>query len=243
MNTIAQGSLLIAILISFSAGIISFLSPCVLPLVPGYISFITGFGVNTQTKIRRSKALLATFLFISGFTFVFVCIGMFFGGAGGWLIANGLLIERVMGVFIIALGLSYLGVLNLFNREFRFRPPVKQGLIGAPLLGAVFAIGWTPCIGPTLAAVQALAFNQATVARGATLSAFYGLGLGLPFLFITAVMEKTVSSVNWLRKKQLIFLRIGGGLLIFIGLLLVTGLWFEVTIQLRVLISGFTPLL
>lgn len=243
MNTVTQGSLLIAILISFSAGVISFLSPCVLPLVPGYLSFITGFGLNANKSIKKSKALLATLLFIIGFTFVFVCIGMFFGGIGGWFVSNGKTIERIMGLFVMALGISYLGFWNLFKREYRFHTPVKQGIIGAPLLGALFAIGWTPCIGPTLAAVQTLAFNQATVFRGAILSACYGIGLGLPFLVITFILEKALISVNWLRKHQLFFIRLGGILLIFIGFLLVSGLWSEVTIQLRILISGFTPVL
>ncbi len=243
MNTVTQGSLFIAILISFSAGLISFLSPCVLPLVPGYLSFITGFGLNANKSIRKSKALIATLLFIAGFTFVFVCIGMFFGGIGGWFISYGRIIERVMGLFVIALGISYLGFWNLFKREYRFRTPVKQGLIGAPLLGALFAIGWTPCIGPTLAAVQTLAFNQATVSRGAILSAFYGFGLGLPFLFITFALEKALVSVSWLRKRQALFIKMGGLLLIIIGILLATGLWSEVTVEMRILISGFTPLL
>jgi len=243
MNTVTQGSLLIAILISFSAGLISFLSPCVLPLVPGYLSFITGFGLNANKSIRKSKALIATLLFIAGFTFVFVCIGMFFGGIGGWFISYGRIIERIMGLFVIALGISYLGFWNLFKREYRFRTPVKQGLIGAPLLGALFAIGWTPCIGPTLAAVQTLAFNQATVSRGAILSAFYGFGLGLPFLFITFALEKALVSVSWLRKRQALFIKMGGLLLIIIGILLATGLWSEVTVEMRILISGFTPLL
>ena len=243
MNTVTQGSLFIAILISFSAGLISFLSPCVLPLVPGYLSFITGFGLNANKSSRKSKALIATLLFIAGFTFVFVCIGMFFGGIGGWFISYGRIIERIMGLFVIALGISYLGFWNLFKREYRFRTPVKQGLFGAPLLGALFAIGWTPCIGPTLAAVQTLAFNQATVSRGAILSAFYGFGLGLPFLFITFALEKALVSVSWLRKRQALFIRIGGLLLIIIGILLATGFWSEVTVEMRILISGFTPLL
>jgi len=243
MNTVTQGSLFIAILISFSAGLISFLSPCVLPLVPGYLSFITGFGLNANKSIRKSKALIATLLFIAGFTFVFVCIGMFFGGIGGWFISYGRIIERIMGLFVIALGISYLGFWNLFKREYRFRTPVKQGLLGAPLLGALFAIGWTPCIGPTLAAVQTLAFNQATVSRGAILSAFYGFGLGLPFLFITFALEKALVSVSWLRKRQALFIKMGGLLLIIIGILLATGLWSEVTVEMRILISGFTPLL
>ena len=243
MNAVSQGSLLIAILLSFSAGIISFLSPCVLPLVPGYLSFITGFGLEANTTVRKSKALLATLLFISGFTFVFVCIGMFFGGIGGWFLSNGRIIERIMGIFVILLGLSYLGVWNVFNREVRFHTPVKQGIAGAPFMGALFAIGWTPCIGPTLAAVQSLAFNQATVGRGALLSAVYGFGLGLPFLIITFALEKALVSVRWLRQHQLKFLRIGGVFLIVIGLLLTTGMWSELTVQMRVLVSGFTPLL
>jgi len=243
MNSVSQGSLFVAILISFSAGVISFLSPCVLPLVPGYLSFITGFGMNANKSVKKSKALISTLLFIAGFTFVFVCIGMFFGGIGGWFISYGKIIERIMGLFVIALGISYLGYWNLFNREYRFHTPVKQGIIGAPLLGALFAIGWTPCIGPTLAAVQSLAFNQATVSRGAILSAFYGFGLGLPFLFITFALEKAIVSVSWLRKRQVLFLRIGGILLILIGILLATGLWSEVTVEMRILISGFTPLL
>ena len=148
-----------------------------------------------------------------------------------------------MGIFVILLGLSYLGVWNLFNREFRFHTPVKQGIAGAPFMGALFAIGWTPCIGPTLAAVQSLAFNQATVGRGALLSAVYGFGLGLPFLIITFALEKALVSVRWLRQHQLKFLRIGGVFLIVIGLLLTTGMWSELTVQMRVLVSGFTPLL
>jgi len=243
MNTIGQGSLFLAILLSFSAGLVSFLSPCVLPLVPGYLSFVTGMVGSKNTSVKKSKAVFATFLFISGFTTIFVAIGMFFGGIGGWLIEYSSIIERVMGVFVIILGLSFLGYLNIFQREFKIRFNVKPGLIGAPFLGALFAIGWTPCIGPTLAAVQALAFNQATVFRGATLSIFYGLGLGLPFLMISFILERAINTVTWLRKRQQLFSRIGGSLLVLIGLLLVTGIWSEVTLQLRILISGFTPLI
>jgi cytochrome c-type biogenesis protein len=138
---------------------------------------------------------------------------MFFGGIGGWFISYGRTIERVMGLFVIVLGISYLGFWNLFKREYRFHTPVKQGLVGAPLLGA------------------------------AILSAFYGFGLGLPFLLITFALEKAVASVSWLRKRQVLFLRIGGILLILIGILLATGLWSEVTVEMRILISGFTPVL
>mgnify|MGYP003342891995 FL=1 len=118
MNSISQGSLFIALIIAFLAGITSFLSPCVLPLVPGYLSFITGFGSTEEKKFKRSSALIATFLFILGFSLVFVSIGMFFGSLGGWLIKNGLLIERIFGFIIIILGLNYLGIINIFNRKF-----------------------------------------------------------------------------------------------------------------------------
>ena len=243
MNSISQGSLFIALIIAFLAGVTSFLSPCVLPLVPGYLSFITGFGSTEEKKFKRSSALIATFLFILGFSLVFVSIGMFFGSLGGWLIKNGLLIERIFGFIIIILGLNYLGIINIFNRQFKIKNPAKQGIFGAPILGIVFAIGWTPCIGPTLAAVQSLAFNQATIQRGAILSFVYALGLGLPFLILTLIIDKSFSAIQWLRIRQKLFINFGGILLIILGLLLVSGLWSEISIQLRILMSGFSPLL
>ena len=243
MNSVTQGSLLIAILISFSAGLISFLSPCVLPLVPGYLSFITGFGLNANKSIRKSKALIATLLFIAGFTFVFVCIGMFFGGIGGWFISYGRNIERVMGLFVIALGISYLGFWNLFKREYRFHTPVKQGLVGAPLLGALFAIGWTPCIGPTLGAVQVLAIQSATAERGAILSAAYCFGLGLPFILMGLFLDKSTPIRKIISSKGNLIVKVGGYFLILIGVLQLTNLWDQIMISLRDLISGFIPLI
>ena len=128
-------------------------------------------------------------------------------------------------------------------RSFKIKNPAKQGIFGAPILGIVFAIGWTPCIGPTLAAVQSLAFNQATIQRGAILSFVYALGLGLPFLILTLIIDKSFSAIQWLRIRQKLFINFGGILLIILGLLLVSGLWSEISIQLRILMSGFSPLL
>lgn len=243
MNLVSDGSLLLAIFVSFFAGIISFLSPCVLPLVPGYLSVITGMSADTDKKIHRSKAVLATLLFILGFSLVFVSIGMFFGSLGGWLLSNIQLLERIFGVLIILLGFSYLGFINLFNKEYKFHKKTQSGLVGAFILGFVFSLGWTPCIGPTLAAVQSLAFSEATLFRGAILSVSYSLGLGIPFILLTILFEKSLNTVQWLRKKQKYFVFVGGILLIILGLLLVTGLWNLVSIELRVIMAGFTPLL
>ena len=243
MNTVTQGSLLIAILISFSAGIISFLSPCVLPLVPGYLSFITGFGLESSKVIRKSKAIVATLLFIAGFTFVFVCIGMFFGGIGSWFIKYGLLIERIMGVFVIALGLSYLGVWKIFNREYRFHAPVKQGLIGAPLLGALFAIGWTPCIGPALGAVQTLAFQESSAMRGAILSLGYCIGLGAPFIASGLFFDRSENLRKFLVRRGDLITKVGGVFLILIGLAQVFGLWGSFNNEMRSWISDSIPVI
>ena len=243
MNLVTEGSLFLAIFVAFFAGIISFLSPCVLPLVPGYLSVITGMSIDQDKKVTKSKAVLATFLFILGFSLVFVSIGMFFGSLGGWLLSNIQILERIFGLLIIFLGLSYLGFINLFNKEYKFKFKSKQGLVGAFILGFVFSLGWTPCIGPTLAAVQSLAFSEATLFRGAILSTFYSLGLGIPFIVLTILFEKSIKTVKWLRQKQRLFITMGGILLIILGLLLVTGLWNLVSIELRVFMAGFTPLL
>jgi cytochrome c-type biogenesis protein len=243
MNLVTDGSLFLAIFVAFFAGIISFLSPCVLPLVPGYLSVITGMRIDQNKRVTKSKAVLATFLFILGFSLVFVSIGMFFGSLGGWLLSNIQILEKIFGVIIIFLGLSYLGFINLFNKEYKFIFKTKQGLAGAFILGFVFSLGWTPCIGPTLAAVQSLAFSEATLFRGAILSTFYSLGLGIPFIILTILFEKSLKTVKWLRQKQKIFITIGGVLLVILGLLLVTGLWNLVSIELRVFMAGFTPLL
>ena len=243
MNLVTEGSLFLAIFVAFFAGIISFLSPCVLPLVPGYLSVITGMSIDQDKKVTKSKAVLATFLFILGFSLVFVSIGMFFGSLGGWLLSNIQILERIFGFLIIFLGLSYLGFINLFNKEYKFKFKSKQGLVGAFILGFVFSLGWTPCIGPTLAAVQSLAFSEATLFRGAILSTFYSLGLGIPFIVLTVLFEKSIKTVKWLRQKQKLFITMGGILLIILGLLLVTGLWNLVSIELRVFMAGFTPLL
>lgn len=239
-----SGSLLLAIPLAFAAGVISFLSPCVLPLVPGYLSFaagIAGARANSKrTKLSRSRAFWGTLLFVTGFSIVFVSFGALFGAAGQFFIANQQIIQTISGVLIIILGLGFLGFIPVLQREVRVHRVPTGTLLGALIMGLTFGIGWTPCIGPTLAAVQGLAFSEANAQRGALLSAAFSFGLGLPFLIIGLMLERGVKAVSALRKHSKFIMQLGGALLILIGLLLVTGLWNEITITLRVWASNWT---
>ena len=234
-TTITSGSLVLALPIAIAAGAISFLSPCVLPLVPGYLSFMTGVaGARaTGTRATKSRALLGTLSFVLGFSVVFISFGALFGSLGQTLLQHQRLIQSVMGVVVIILGLGFLGVIPALQRQVRLQHKPTGTLVGAFLLGTTFAIGWSPCIGPTLAAVQSLAFSEASAVRGALLSFFYCLGLGIPFIIIGMLMEKSVRAVKVLRTHAREVMYIGGVLLIAIGLLLVTGYWNNVTIWLR----------
>lgn len=248
-ETITSGSLLLALGLAFVAGVISFLSPCVLPLVPGYLSYLTGLtgaeaaavASGAQRRPRRSLAALATLGFVLGFTVVFVSYGLLFGALGGWLAEYADPISRVLGVVVIVLGLAFMGVLPVFQRDVRMHSWPRWGPWAAPLLGVLFGLGWTPCIGPTLAAVQTLAFTEGSAARGAVLSLAYCLGLGLPFLLFAVLFERMALATDWVKRHYRVLMIIGGGLLVLIGLALVTGLWTHVTIAMRGWISGFTP--
>jgi len=258
-DTVVSGSLLVAGPLAFAAGVVSFLSPCVLPLVPGYLSYVTGLsgaelaGEDEDAARRRTPAsdgdtiveapaaapaartrvLAGSLLFVLGFTVVFVAYGAAFGALGEALFRYQEPITRVLGVVVIVLGLSFLGVIPGIQREFRLHTLPRVGLWGAPLLGVLFGLGWTPCIGPTLGAVQTLAFTEASAARGALLSAIYCLGLGLPFVLVGLLYRRALGAIGWVRRHSLTVMRIGGVLLVAIGLLLVTGLWDDLTIGLR----------
>jgi cytochrome c-type biogenesis protein len=216
------------------AGLISFLSPCILPLVPGYLSFAAGFSLN------RGKVFLGSILFVLGFSVVFVSFGAIFGGLGNQLVANEDLISRVLGVITIFLGFVFLGK---FPFAPTFRPKIKTtgGLVGAPLLGILFGVGWTPCIGPSLAAVQTLAFQESSAVRGALLSFGYCLGLGLPFMASGLFLDRTEKLRKYLVKRGDLISKIGGVFLIVIGLLEVSGLWSELMNSSRSFISDFIP--
>lgn len=239
---VTSGTLLFAIPIAFLAGMVAFLSPCVLPLAPGYVSYITGLTGAELTEGRkgwRSRVLVGSVLFVLGFSVVFVSYGALFGGAGSLLLEYADWINRILGVLVIVMGLAFMGVIPGLQREYRFHKVPKWGVWGAPLLGLAFGIGWSPCIGPTLTAVQSLAFSEASAGRGALLSFVYSLGLGLPFVLLGLLFSRAAGALAFLRRHNLAIMRIGGAMLVVVGVLLVTGWWTDFTIWLRVTLPGF----
>jgi cytochrome c-type biogenesis protein len=251
-ETVASGSLVFAMLLAFAAGVVSFASPCVLPLAPGYLSYVTGLtGAEiageerggTTTVAVKSRVLLGSVLFVLGFSVVFVSYGLLFGGLGSLLLEYQGIISRVLGVIVIVMGLSFMGVLPGMQREWRMHRMPSYSVWGAPVLGVLFGLGWTPCIGPALTAVQSLAFTEASAARGALLSLVYCLGLGLPFILLGLLFRQAAGTLAWVRRHYTLIMRIGGGLLVAIGILLVSGVWDSITIWMRTLVPGFeTPI-
>ena len=236
VNHIMDGFLLTAFPIAVLAGLISFISPCVLPLVPGYLSFAAGFSN------ARGKLFLGSVLFVLGFSALFISYGVLFGELGARIATNEESITRVLGVLTILMGVIFLGA-------FPFMPTIKPkiatngGLIGAPLLGFLFGVGWTPCIGPALASVQALAFQESSAVRGAVLSFGYCIGLGLPFIASGVFLDKSEKLRKVLVKSGNKVSKVGGVLLIVIGLLQLTGLWTDLMIEMRSLITDFAPVI
>jgi cytochrome c-type biogenesis protein len=270
-NLVSSGPLILAIPVAAAAGALTFLSPCCLPLVPGYLSYITGMsgagaggreaggatesaavegggaaavavaeggngGVTTATvtvanapgSAPTGRAVVGTALFVLGFSAVFAVYGLAFGGLGHLLRAHNTGLTQVLGVITILLGLMFAGAFDRFSFAGRiFRPSARPraGLAGAPLLGVMFGFGWTPCIGPTLTAVLALSETSGTAARGAFLAFVYGLGLGIPFLIVAAAFQRAVNVLGFFRRNARLVSRIGGALLVVVGVLEVTGAW------------------
>jgi cytochrome c-type biogenesis protein len=248
-HTVLSGSLLLALPIALLAGLVSFLSPCVLPLVPGYLSYITGLTgadlaeAETGGARRRSRVVLGALLFVLGFSVVFVGLGAAFGGAGKVFATHAEVITRVLGGVTIVLGLAFMGALSrvtFFSREFRVHALPATGLAGAPLLGVLFGVGWTPCAGPTLTAVNALAYDTGTAWRGAVLSFAYCLGLGLPFVIAGLAFERSMSAFAVVKRHYALVTRLGGAFLVLIGVLLVTGQWDRLVAHLQVWVGSFT---
>lgn len=239
-----SGPLLLAIPVALIAGIVSFLSPCMLPLVPGYLSYITGLSGRTLgsdpsvlTSDRR-RVLAGSVLFVLGFSVVFVATGSLFGGLGALLYTHAIGLQRIAGAFVILLAAAFLGWLPMLNRQARLPWRPAGSVAAAPLLGAVFALGWTPCIGPTLAAVLTLAAGTGTAGRGALLAGVYSLGLGLPFIAVGLGLRRTFTALAFIRRRQRLVVHVGGALLLLTGILLVTGVWNTLMIQLRVWVSS-----
>jgi cytochrome c-type biogenesis protein len=248
---VTDGPLLVAAAVAALVGLISFASPCVLPLVPGYLSYVaglvgTGYGPagavpgpgGTATAVRtqvspRTRMILGAVLFVLGFTAVFVAFGTAFGGLGRLLLEHADVLNRVFGVVTILVGLGFLGWLPLLQRTKRISARPAAGLAGAPLLGIVFGLGWTPCLGPTLSAVYSLAFSEATAARGALLGLAYCLGLGIPFVLVAIGARWAMGATAFLRRHARTVTRVGGAVLVLVGLLLLTGAWSELMGWLR----------
>lgn len=240
----AAGSLGLAVPVAMIAGLVSFFSPCVLPLLPGYLSYATGLSgadlAAGEASVRRGRMLLGSALFVLGFAVVFVLIGAAFGSVGIWLRTWQDEIQFGLGVLLVVLGLVFAGALPWLQRDFRIHRIPAVGLGAAPVIGALFAIGWTPCIGPTYGVIVNLTYVDATAMRGAVLSLFYALGLGIPFIVAGLAYRRTLGVAGWVRRHQVWVMRIGGIMLSTIGVLMLTGWWNHIVQWLQIhLVSGF----
>lgn len=239
LDTAASGNLVLTVPVALLAGLISFFSPCVVPLLPGYLSYVSGVAVTELETARRGRILAGALLFVLGFSAVFVAGGALFGAAGQELLPYQREISIVAGVLLIVMGVAFVGWVPVLQRDVRAHGVRSVGLLAAPLLGVVFGVGWTPCIGPTLTAVLALSANEATAGRGALLTMVYCVGLGLPFLLAALFLSRFLRLTGWVRRHQRIVSAVGGGLLVATGVLLVTGWWQDLVISLQHWIGGF----
>ena len=251
---IADGQLLVASGIAVAAGLVSFLSPCVLPLIPGYLAYVSGVAgtpsagaANPKTAGRRerNRMVLGSILFVLGFAVVFVVLLTLSGavGASAWYLDWQDVILRVMGVVVIVMGLVFMGAFSRFQRTTRLKLSPKVGLAGAPVLGIVFAIGWAPCLGPTIGTVSLLAMQQGSVGRAALLALLYSLGLGIPFVLAAFGFGWMTQTMSFFKRHIRAVNIVGGVILIILGILMVTGLWGLIMSELQVVIGGYvTPL-
>lgn len=239
-GTILTGSLLAALPIALLAGLVSFASPCVVPLVPGYVGYVSGMaGAEVAAKRARPRLMLGVLLFVAGFSAVFLVLTIGVTTIGAQLQGQIDVISRILGVVVILMGLAFMGAVPFLQAERRLHVSPRAGLAGAPLLGIAFGLGWAPCLGPTLASVLSLALTEGSQGRGIVLAAAYCLGLGLPFLALAFWIEHSSRMLGWLKRHRLAIMRCGGALLIVLGVLLVTGLWGNVTGLLQSWIDGF----
>lgn len=243
-----SGPLLLAAAVAVLAGAVSFASPCVVPLVPGYLAYLAGLvGVDAPLEARprgRFRVAGAAVLFVAGFTVVFGAIMVGVVWLSDVLLANQVLLQRIGGVVMIVMGLAFVGLVPFLQRERRVHWVPRAGVWGAPLLGAVFGLGWVPCIGPTLAGVVVVAAGTGGGSlRGVVLTLAYCAGLGLPFVLIALGASRAVGALGWLRRHTRAIQIVGGALLVTVGLLLVSGLWGAMIASMQVSIAGFVPVL
>lgn len=224
-RTALDGSLMLAIPVALVAGLASFFSPCVVPLLPGYLSYATGLSGADLADARRGRMLAGSLLFVLGFSAVFVSYGALFGALGNWLWTYQREVTITLGALTVLLGLAFIGAVPWLDRDWRVHKVPAVGLAAAPLLGVLFGLGWTPCIGPTLSAITALAVNEGSAGRGAVLSLAYCLGLGIPFIVAALAYRRMLGAVGWVRRHQQWVTRGGGLMLIVVGVLLITGWW------------------
>ncbi|MFD8202606.1 cytochrome c biogenesis CcdA family protein [Streptomyces sp. NPDC003470] len=239
-GTVLNGALLVALPVALLGGLVSFFSPCVLPLVPGYLSYVTGVTGTDLGEARRGRMVAGASLFVLGFTAVFVSGGALFGYFGDTLQANRGVLTKVLGAFMVLMGVFFMGLMPwLTQREFRFHRKPVSGLVGAPVLGALFGIGWTPCIGPTLSSVLVLSSQQGTAGRGAILTVAYCLGLGVPFVLAAVAFRKALGAFGWVKRHYVWVMRVGGVMMIATGLLLLTGVWDSMVQDMQTWSTGF----
>nr|WP_243751870.1 cytochrome c biogenesis protein CcdA [Leucobacter weissii] len=236
--------MLVAALIALAAGLVSFLSPCVLPLVPGYLAYVgASAGSGPGETPARTRLVVGALLFVLGFTAVLVAFLAAAGTVGVWLLEWEGVLTRVIGVFVIAMGLVFMGFFGMMQstRKLRIRP--RLGLVGAPVLGVVFAIGWTPCLGPTLTVIMGLGLQQGSVARAVILAVVYCLGLGIPFVLAAFGFAWMTQTMTFFKRHIRAVNVIGGALMILIGVLMVTGLWSRMMFELQAVIGGYVTIL
>jgi cytochrome c-type biogenesis protein len=240
-DTVYSGNLLLAVPVAALAGLVSFFSPCVLPLLPGYLSYVSGVAAQDLESAKRGRLLAGALLFVLGFSTVFVLGGALFGSVGLELQAHQRTLSIISGILVIGLGLVFLGFVPFMQREVRVHAVPAVGLAIAPLLGVFFGVGWVPCIGPTLTAVLSLSFatDDASASRGAFLTLIYCLGLGIPFVLAALGFGRFMHAVSWFRRHQRAVSVVGGLLLIAVGVMLVTGWWDGLVGEMQTWVSGF----